>query len=101
VISRSDGKEMGLNEIKQKHDEVIEKLEEAKYGDITALEEASLLTLETVEETDKLIKDLRSEKGVLKRIVSGFMIYFAKRYRTGMIEVDAKIRKLRKEYCAF
>ena len=25
MISRSDGKEMGLNEIKQKHDEVIEK----------------------------------------------------------------------------
>jgi len=101
VISRSDGKEMGLNEIKQKHDEVIEKLEEAKYGDITALEEASLLTLETVEETDNFIKDLRSEKGVLKRLVSGFMIYFAKRYRRGMTEVDAEIRKLRKEYYAF
>jgi len=92
---------MGLNEIKQKHDEVIEKLEEAKYGDITALEEASLLTLETVEETDNFIKDLRGEKGVLKRIVSGFMIYFAKRYRRGMTEVDAEIRQLRKEYYVF
>jgi len=44
---------------------------------------------------------LRSEKGVLKRLVSGFMIYFAKRYRRGMTEVDAEIRKLRKEYYAF
>ena len=60
-----------------------------------------MLTLETIKETDNFIKDLRSEKGVLKRIVSGFMIYFAKRYRGGMTEVNAEIRKLRKEYYAF